>query len=83
MHKRATGVIACLSALTKGNSKDMTAHGEGYIKRFLDTGSIPVGSTKTKGHLIWCPFVLVGDIRIELVRASKCALILKNSVAVL
>ena len=37
----------------------MTAHGEGYIKRFSDAGSIPAGSTKRKKHrkgasFFWC-----------------------------
>ena len=39
-------MIACLSAITEGNSIDKTAYGESYIKWFLDTGSIPVISTR-------------------------------------
>ena len=35
-------------ARTRGKFKQAAAHGEGYVKGFLDTGSIPVISTKKK-----------------------------------
>ena len=41
-----------------GKFKRQTAHGEGYIKGFLDTGSIPVGSTNTTHP--WGVFFRVG-----------------------
>ncbi len=51
MHKRTTLRRACPSALPTGKLKRMTAHGEGYVKRLSDTGSIPVGSTTSKHRL--------------------------------
>ena len=41
-------MTACPPEVAKGISKDVTAHGEGYIKGFLDTGSTPVGSTRKR-----------------------------------
>jgi len=35
----------------------VTAHGEGYVKRLSDTGSIPVGSTKIKREALASLFV--------------------------
>ena len=46
MQKMATLTRACLSALRCGNFNRSTAYGESYIKWFLDTGSIPVISTR-------------------------------------
>ena len=45
-HKRATLTRACHSARWRRKYKRLTAHGEGHNKRFLDTSSILVGSTK-------------------------------------
>ena len=50
-----------MSARPMGNFKRQTARGEGCIKRFLDTGSIPVGSTKhTKRHACRVFFAFYG-----------------------
>ena len=45
-HKKATLTKACWSAFRCGKFNRSTAYGESYIKWFLDTGSIPVISTK-------------------------------------
>ena len=37
----------------RGNLKRVTVCGESHINGFLDTGSIPVGSTKIQGHPIF------------------------------
>ena len=44
--KKATVMRACQSALWCGNSNRLTDYGEGCVDCPLDTGSIPVSSTK-------------------------------------
>ena len=44
--KRATQDRGLSLGIVKGNKQRVTAYGESYVKGFLDTGSIPVGSTR-------------------------------------
>ncbi len=46
--------------------KKQTAHGEGHIKRFSDTGSTPVTSTKEKKRSLRALFLFgEGDTQVD------------------